>query len=166
MSSPKNTEKEETENVKKSKNETERTKKKTKKQNLKNTESSQENSSNKKEKEKEDKKNQQMIMKDLILENFVMLKQIGKGAFGQIYLSYDMRDNVEVSIKKEIKKFQKKSQLSTEAKIYQTLLNISSTDLSGQKALAQDEVQGVPHFYGMGELVDCYYLIIFLQKIK
>ena len=33
-----------------------------------------------------------------------MLTLIGKGAFGQIYLSYDMRDNIEVSIKKELKK--------------------------------------------------------------
>ena len=122
--------------------------------------SSQSSSSNSENsKDKEEKKNQ-LIMKDLIAENFVMLTLIGKGAFGQIYLSYDMRDNIEVSIKKEIKKSQKTPQLKTEAKIYQTLLNISSQDLSGSKALAQDEVQGVPHFYGMGELVDCYYLII------
>ena len=121
--------------------------------------SNSENSESENSKEKEEKKNQ-LIMKDLIAENFVMLTLIGKGGFGQIYLSYDMRDNIEVSIKKEIKKTKKSPQLKTEAKIYQSLLNISSQDLTGAKALAQDEVQGVPHFYGMGELVDCYYLII------
>ena len=134
---------------------------KKKKSNRKHKKSSSESESSNSEtsKEKEEKKNQ-LIMKDLIAENFVMLTLIGKGAFGQIYLSYDMRDNIEVSIKKEIKKTQKSPQLRTEAKIYQSLLNISSQDLTGVKALAQDEVQGVPHFYGMGELVDCYYLII------
>ena len=133
---------------------------KKKKSNRKHKKSSSESESSNSEtsKEKEEKKNQ-LIMKDLIAENFVMLTLIGKGAFGQIYLSYDMRDNIEVSIKKEIKKTQKSPQLRTEAKIYQSLLNISSQDLTGVKALAQDEVQGVPHFYGMGELVDCYYLI-------
>jgi serine/threonine protein kinase len=71
-----------------------------------------------------------------------------------------MRENIEVSIKKETKKLQKQPQLKTEAKIYQSLLNINSQDITGVKALAQDEVQGVPHFYGMGELPDSYYLII------
>ena len=110
-------------------------------------------------KEQKNKKNQ-ILLKDLIAENFVTLTMIGKGAFGQIYLSYDMRDNIEVSIKKELKRAQKQPQLKTEAKIYQSLLNINSQDISGSKALSQDEIQGVPHFYGMGELVDCFYLII------
>ena len=105
-------------------------------------------------------KKNHLILKDLIAENFVTLTLIGKGAFGQIYLSYDMRENIEVSIKKETKKLQKQPQLKTEAKIYQSLLNINSQDITGVKALAQDEVQGVPHFYGMGELPDSYYLII------
>ena len=105
-------------------------------------------------------KKSHLILKDLIAENFVTLTLIGKGAFGQIYLSYDMRENIEVSIKKETKKLQKQPQLKTEAKIYQSLLNINSQDITGVKALAQDEVQGVPHFYGMGELPDSYYLII------
>ena len=103
--------------------------------------SNSENSESENSKEKEEKKNQ-LIMKDLIAENFVMLTLIGKGAFGQIYLSYDMRDNIEVSIKKEIKKTQKPPQLKTEAKIYQSLLNINSQDITGVKALSQDEVKG------------------------
>ena len=157
-----NSSQEESPNDKKSKTKTEKGEDKKKKQKKTKSKKNNSNSENEKEenkKEKEEKKNQ-MIMKDLIAENFVMLKLIGKGAFGQIYLSFDMRDNVEVSIKKEIKKFQKHPQLRTEAKIYQTLLNISSTDLTGTKALSQDEIQGVPHFYGMGELFDSFYLII------
>ena len=122
--------------------------------------SSESDSSNSESSKEKDEKKEQLIMKDLIAENFVTLTLIGKGAFGQIYLSYDIRDNIEVSIKKEIKKTQKTPQLRTEAKIYQSILNISSQDITGVKALAQDEVQGVPHFYGMGELVDSYYLII------
>ena len=58
--------------------------------------------------EKEDKKNQ-IILKDLIAENFVILHLIGQGAFGQIYISYNMRDNVAVSIKKRNKKTSKGS---------------------------------------------------------
>ena len=100
------------------------------------------------------------IMKDLIAENFVILTLIGKGAFGQIYLSYNMRENVEVAIKKELKRPQKAAQLRMEAKLYQSLLNIPPQDMSGVKALAQEDVQGVPHFYGMGELIDSYYLIM------
>ncbi len=136
-------------------------KKKKKKHNKSSSNSSSYSESSNESKEKKENKNkQQLIIKDLIAENFVMLTLIGKGAFGQIFLSYNMRDNVEVSIKKEIKKPQKTPQLKTEAKIYQTLLNISSQDITGVKALSQDDVQGVPRFYGMGEIIDCYYLII------
>ena len=78
-----------------------------------------------------------------------MLTLIGKGAFGQIILSFDMRDNIEVAIKKEMKRPQKAPQLKTEAKIYQTLLTIPPQDITGVKALSQEDVQGVPKFYGM-----------------
>ena len=111
--------------------------------------------------EEEQPKKTQYEMKDLVAENFVLLTEIGKGAFGHIYLSYDVRDNVEVAIKKELKRQNKAPQLRTEAKVYQSLLNIQQgQDISGTKVLGQDEVQGVPKFYGMGELADSYYLII------
>ena len=71
-----------------------------------------------------------------------------------------MRDNIAVSIKKEIKKAQKVPQLKTESKVYQALLNINADDISGAKPFNQDEVQGVPKFYGVGELQDSYYLIM------
>ena len=111
------------------------------------------------EKKTIDKKNPAM-MKDLIGDCFVLLHLIGKGSFGQIYISYNLRDNLPVSIKKEDKKPGKTPQLKTESKIYQTLLNIQADDVSGAKPLAQDEVTGVPKFYGVGELPDCYYMII------
>ena len=111
------------------------------------------------EKKTVDKKNQQVI-KDLIAECFVLLHVIGRGSFGQIYISYNLRENLPVSIKKEDKKPGKTPQLKTESKIYQSLLNIQADDISGAKPLGQDEVPGVPKFYGVGELPDCYYMII------
>ena len=163
MSTPKNNPHIETPNSKKTPSQLEQIPEESrKKKQLKNHKSSSSDSSSYSQTEKVQKpeKKNQLILKDLIAENFVTLTMIGKGAFGQIYLSYDMRDNIEVSIKKEIKKPQKNPQLRTEAKIYQSLLNITSQDITGAKALAQDEIQGVAHFYGMGELIDSYYLII------
>ena len=40
------------------------------------------------------------------------------------------------------------------------MLNINSDDISGAKTFTQDEIQGVPKFYGVGELQDIYYLIM------
>ena len=111
------------------------------------------------EKKTIDKKNQ-AVVKDLIADCFVLLHVIGKGSFGQIYISYNLRDNLPVSVKKEEKKPGKTPQLKTESKIYQSLLNIQADDISGAKPLGQDEVAGVPKFYGVGELPDCYYMII------
>ena len=111
------------------------------------------------EKKTIDKKNPAMI-KDLIADSFVLLHLIGRGSFGQIYISYNMRDNLPVSVKKEEKKPGKTPQLKTESKIYQTLLNIQADDLTGSKPFGQDDVTGVPKFYGIGELPDCYYMII------
>ena len=106
-----------------------------------------------------DKKNPAMI-KDLIADSFVLLHIIGKGSFGQIYISYDLRENLPVSVKKEEKKPGKTPQLKTETKIYQALLNIQTEDISGAKPFGCDDVVGVPRFYGAGELPDCYYMII------
>ena len=111
------------------------------------------------EKKTIDKKNQSVV-KDLIADCFVLLHVIGKGSFGHIYISYNLRENLPVSVKKEEKKPGKTPQLKTESKIYQSLLNIQADDISGAKPLGQDEVTGVPKFYGVGELPDCYYMII------
>ena len=111
------------------------------------------------EKKTIDKKNQAVI-KDLIADCFVLLHVIGKGSFGHIYISYNLRENLPVSVKKEEKKIGKTPQLKTESKIYQSLLNIQADDISGSKPLGQDDVVGVPKFYGVGELPDCYYMII------
>ena len=136
--------------------------KKKKKRNKKHRHKKRKNSaseSDDEEKKIEEKKNQ-LLLKDLIADNFVLLHLIGQGAFGQIYISYNMRDNIAVSIKKEIKKPQKIPQLKIESKVYQALLNINADDISGAKPFNQDEVQGVPKFYGVGELPDSYYLIM------
>ena len=105
-------------------------------------------------------KKNQSVMKDLIADCFVLLHVIGKGSFGSIYISYNLRDNLPVSVKKEEKKPGKTPQLKTESKLYQSLLNIQADDISGAKPLGQDEVTGVPKFYGVGELPDYYYMII------
>ena len=98
---------------------------------------------------------------DIIAENFVLLDLIGKGAFGEIFLSYSIRDDIEIAVKREKKKSYKTSQLKIEAKIYQTLLNIQhGQDISGKKFIPQDSVVGVPKFYGVGSVLDMNYLII------
>ena len=104
--------------------------------------------------------------KHLIANNYVILNLIGAGSFGKIYLSYNLRDNIEVIIKKEkcsSLNEKKPPQLKVESKIYTTLLNISTKqDLTGNIALPQETVIGVPKFYGMGILNDNsgYYMII------
>ena len=103
------------------------------------------------------------LTSDLIVNNFVLLNKIGRGAFGEIFLSFNLRDNIEVAIKKEIRRANKNVQLKTEAKVYQSLLNISQNqDVTGAIALMQEVVIGVPRYYGMGELQDGngYYLIM------
>ena len=110
--------------------------------------------------EKEENKKKEPIMKDLIAENFVILTTIGKGAFGEISLSYDLRENIEVAIKRE-KKTNKIPQIKTESKVYQKLLNIHlGQDISGLKIINQETILGVPKFYGVGESPDFYYLIM------
>ena len=76
------------------------------------------------------------LTSDLIVNNFVLLNKIGRGAFGEIFLSFNLRDNIEVAIKKEIRRANKNVQLKTEAKVYQSLLNISQNqDVTGAIAL-------------------------------
>ena len=118
-----------------------------------------ENSSKTKNKKDEEKAIDKS--KDILLDNYVLLSEAGKGSFGQIYLSYNMRDNIEVAIKKEMKQINKKTyQLKNECKIYQELLSISSKiDLTGINIIPQEPSQGVPKFYGMGESLDSFYLI-------
>jgi serine/threonine protein kinase len=147
-------------------------KKKKDKNNRKNSDSeSDENSQEANEKEKREQK----IKQDLIQDNFVLLTEIGKGAFGQIYLTYSQRDNEEVATKKEIRKSKVTSpQLKMEFIVLKTLLHIQQNsqintvgnqqefniDFSGSQRIPQEDVLGVPKFYGYGENMDYYYLIM------
>ena len=72
-----------------------------------------------------EKTKKQYSNKDLIQNNFVLLTEISHGSFGKIYLSFNLRDNIEVAIKKELKKKNYHPQLKTEYQIYQSLLHIS-----------------------------------------
>ena len=101
--------------------------------------------------------------KELIANNYLLLEEIDHGTFGKIYLSFSIRDNIEVSIKKEFitNKPQTRLQLRNEAQLYQTLLSIPSTsNLTGECIIPQQEIQGVPVFYGYGELKDSNYMIM------
>ena len=104
---------------------------------------------------------EKLVMEDLIAENFVLLTKIGHGSFGDIILSYSLKEKTEVILKKELKKKdQNSSPIHTELKAYQTLLDISNTtDISGAKPILQLEVQGIPKFYGFGDKENYYYLI-------
>ena len=104
---------------------------------------------------------EKLVMEDLIAENFVLLTRIGHGSFGEIILSYSLKEKTEVILKKELKKKnQKSSPLHTELKAYQTLLDISNTtDITGLKPILQLEIQGIPKFYGFGDKENYYYLI-------
>ena len=104
---------------------------------------------------------EKIVMEDLIAENFVLLTKIGHGSFGEIILSYSLKEKTEVILKKELKKKnQKSSPLHTELKAYQTLLDISNTtDITGLKPILQLEIQGIPKFYGFGDKENYYYLI-------
>ena len=106
------------------------------------------------------KSKEKLVMEDLIAENFVLLTKIGHGGSGDIILSYSLKENIEVVVKKEKKLNQKKCYLYNELKTYQTLLDISNTmDLTGIKSIPQLEIQGLPKFYGFGEKPEYYYLI-------
>lgn len=133
---------------------------------------------NSQEEEKEEKeKREQRIKQDFIQENFVLLTEIGKGAFGQIFLTYSTRDNEEVATKKEIRKSMVTApQLKMEFIVLKTLLHIQNTnpvaavggvapqdfqmDFSGAQRIPQEDVLGVPKFFGYGENMDYYYLIM------
>ncbi len=127
--------------------------------------------------QEEKEKHEQKLKQDFIKENFVLLNEIGKGAFGQIFVTYSTRDSEEVATKKEIRKSMVTApQLKIEFIILKTLLHIQNTnpvaavggvppqdfqmDFSGAQRIPQEEVLGVPKFYGYGENMDYYYLIM------
>ena len=97
---------------------------------------------------------------EVILNNFVLFKEIANGTFGQIIYGFSIRDNSEVAIKKEVQ-FEERSQLKLEGKIYNTLLNIPKNyDITGIHPIPQDEVIGVPKFFGIGKHKNNNYLIL------
>ena len=107
------------------------------------------------------KTKEKLVMEDLIAENFVLLTKIGHDSSGELILSYSLKENIEVILKKQKKeKEQKTNYLHNELKTYQTLLDISNTmDLTGIKSIPQLEIQGLPKFYGFGEKPDYYYMV-------
>jgi len=97
---------------------------------------------------------------EVILNNFVLFKEIANGTFGKIIYGFSIRDNVEVAIKKEVQ-FEERSQLKLEGKIYTSLLNIPKNyDITGIHPIPQNEITGVPKFFGAGKHKNNHYLIL------
>jgi calcium-dependent protein kinase len=152
----------EEEDLKKKKKKNDKKKKKKKKKGEEDESEDEENNEEEKKKVKKEKQ-------DIICDNYVMLMEMGKGAFGQIFLTYNIQDQEEVATKKEVKKAGKNSapQLRMEFIIYKALLHIVTpaqnefqVDFTGKARVAQEEVQGVPKFYGYGECAEYHYLIM------
>ena len=153
-----------------------KSKDKKRKKNKSSDNSDSQGNSNEEEEQIKKEKHEQKIKQDLITENFVLLNEIGKGAFGQIFLTYSTRDNEEVATKKEIKKSKITApQLKMEFIVLKSLLHIQQNnpstgivvnaqdyaiDFSGTQRIPQEDVQGVPKFYGYGENMDYYYIIM------
>lgn len=123
------------------------------------------------EKSEELKKKEKQEKQDIICDSYVMLHEMGKGAFGQIFLTYNIHDEKEVATKKEVKKLlngkPSPPQLRMEFNIYKSLLSIVTpsqsevqVDFSGKVGIAQEDIQGVPKFYGYGECKEYHYLIM------
>ena len=53
-----------------------------------------------KEEEEKEKEEIERQKDDIIAENFIVLLEMGRGAFGQIHLTYNKRDDVAVATKK------------------------------------------------------------------
>jgi len=92
-------------------------------------------------------------------------------------LTYSIRDNEEVATKKEIRKSKVTApQLKMEFIVLKTLLHIQQNnpvaavaigapqdfqiDFSGAQRIPQEDILGVPKFYGYGENMDYYYLVM------
>ena len=91
---------------------------------------------------------------EIIVNNFVLIKKIGKGAFGQVFISWNFKDNIEVATKVETQKF---SQIELEFIILKQLLINNSKlpvnhDFSGHYHIPQDRIMGFPKLYGYGKL--------------
>jgi len=80
------------------------------------------------EEENKDKEGEKLKeSNDIILDDLIILMQLGKGAFGQIFLTYNKRDHIEIATKKEIRKSKSISpQLKIEFIVLKSLLNIQN----------------------------------------
>ena len=97
---------------------------------------------------------------DIIANNFVLFKEIANGTFGKIIYGFNIRDSVEVAVKKEIQN-DLNSQIKIENKVYCSLLNIPKNyDITGIQPIPQHDIIGVPKFYGTGKHKNNNYIIL------
>ena len=97
---------------------------------------------------------------EVILNNFVLFKEIANGTFGKIIYGFNLRDSVEVAVKKEIQN-DLNSQIKIENKVYCSLLNIPKNyDITGIQPIPQHNIIGVPKFYGSGKHKNNNYIIL------
>jgi len=116
------------------------------------------------------------LRRSIICDNFVLMKEIGKGTFGTIFLTYNLRENLEVATKTELKKgFKSNPQLKMEFLVLKSILNLNALfntlavskgfsdytpDFTGFKRIPHPDIQGFPNFYGYGLHYDRFYLIL------
>jgi len=55
------------------------------------------------------KTKEKLVMEDLIAENFVLLTKIGHDSSGELILSYSLKENIEVILKKQTKEKEQKT---------------------------------------------------------
>ena len=128
--------------------------KKEKKEKEKDKEKENESELDKSEDEK-DKEDYEREKDDIIAENFVVLLEMGRGAFGQIHLTFNKRENIAVATKKvtnlnNSKEFKQNigmsPQLKMEFNVLRALLKVNPThtltpaeilEFSGQNRIQQ-----------------------------
>ena len=111
-------------------------------------------------KKKKQNKNKKHEHSDVIVNNYVLFKEIANGTFGKIFYGFSLKDNIEIAVKKEIISIEY-SQIKIENKIYHSLLNIpKNADLSGRYNIPQNNAIGVPKYYGTGSIKNTNYLIL------
>lgn len=106
------------------------------------------------------------LTEEFIVNNYILLKKMGKGAFGEVYLAFNIRDNTECVVKIESLRY---CQLDLEFIILKKILNLNKTSInntsnknnrilnkkanfSGSEPIIQDVVLGFAKFYGFGKL--------------
>lgn len=92
------------------------------------------------------------LEEEVIHSNYILLKKIGKGAFGKVFIGWNIRDQIEVAIKIETINH---NQVEVELIVLKSILideDMKYQDYSGMSQINQNKVLGIPRLYGYGKL--------------